>query len=92
MVLRWNAGAVHTISCKSLFSFVINKMSCLSKLSQCHSGAIFELLACLLMRQESIINLDPDVGVDGSLDLGVGQQRWEIIFKFNHDWGITFEC
>jgi hypothetical protein len=43
------------------------------------------------MRQESIINLDPVVGLDGNLDLGVGQQQWKIIFRFNHDWGITFE-
>ncbi len=32
------------------------------------------------MKQEPIINLDPVVGLDGNLDLGVGQQQCKIIF------------
>jgi hypothetical protein len=43
------------------------------------------------MKQEPIINLDPVVGLDGNLDLGVGQQQSKIIFGSKHDWGITFE-
>jgi hypothetical protein len=35
------------------------------------------------MKQEPIINLDLVVGLDGNLDLGVGQQQCKIIFDSN---------